>query len=269
MEENQVQTQNQGQGQGQYEIDLLQMLKDLLNRWYIIAISAILCGLIALTYTVCFITPKYTASIMMYIDNSSSNGLGQGLSYNDISTARSLVDTYVVILTSRSTLERVSEEASLDYTAEELKNMISISIKDETEIFSVNVTHQDPYLAARISNTIAKVFPEEINKIVMSSNAKIIDEATIPTTQSSPNYKKNSAIGLILGIVLSAAVVLVYEFFNDEIKSEEWVEKNFGNEIPLLAIIPDLNDKSTYMYGKYRKYGYYTSDKPNAQGGKQ
>ena len=47
------QNQNQGQGQGQYEIDLLQMLKDLLNRWYIIAISAILCGLIALTYTVC------------------------------------------------------------------------------------------------------------------------------------------------------------------------------------------------------------------------
>ena len=266
MEENQVQTQNQGQNV--YEIDLLQMVKDLLNRWYVIAISAILCGLIALIYTVYFITPKYTASIMMYIDNSSSNGLGQGLSYNDITTARSLVDTYVVILTSRSTLERVGEEASVDYTSEELKNMIYISIQDETEIFSVNVTHPDPYLAARIANTIAKVFPEEINKIIVSSNAKVIDEATIPTTQSSPNNKRNSAIGLILGIVLGVAVVLVYEFFNDKIKSEEWIEKNFGEEIPLLAIIPDLNDQSIYNYGIYRKYRYYALDKLNTKAGK-
>lgn len=267
MEENQVQTQNQGQNV--YEIDLLQMVKDVLKRWYVIAIAAIIGGLIALTYTIYFITPKYTASIMMYINNSSSStsGTGQWLSYSDISTARSLVETYVVILTSRSTLERVVQESSVNYSAEELKNMLSVSIQDETEIISVKVTHPDPYLAARIANTIAKVLPEEINKIITSSNAKVVDEASIPTTHSYPSHKKNIIIGLLVGILVGVALVLVYEFLTDEIKSEEWLEKNYGGDIPILAIIPDLNDKSTYSYNRYRKYGYYPSDKVNMQGG--
>jgi capsular polysaccharide biosynthesis protein len=145
--------------------------------------------------------------------------------------------------------------------------LIKVSVQEDTEIFSVKVTHHDPYSAARIANTVAKVLPEEINKIITSSNARVIDEASIPTSHSFPNHKKNIAIGILLGIVFGVAGVLVFEFFNDEIKSEEWIEKNFGGEIPLLAIIPDLNDKSTYSYNRYRKYGYYTSDRTNMQGG--
>lgn len=259
------------ENQERYEIDLLQMVKDLLNRWYVIAISAILCGLISLTFTLYFITPKYTANIMMYVNNaaSSSSSSSSWLSYSDITTARNLVETYTVILTSRSTLDKVIEEAGLECTSGQLKSMLSVQILNETEVFLVSVTHPDPYVSARIANTIAKVLPEEISNIIKSSNVVVVDEASIPTTHSSPSYKINVAFGILIGIVLGVATVLVYEFFNDEIKSEDWVEKNFGSEIPLLAIIPDLNDKSTYMYGKYRKYGYYTSDKPNAKGGKQ
>ncbi|MBQ5320951.1 MAG: hypothetical protein J6K88_02640 [Oscillospiraceae bacterium] len=258
------------ENQERYEIDLLQMVKDLFKRWYVIAISAILCGLISLSFTLYFITPKYTANIMMYVNNSASSSSSSGawLSYSDITTARNLVETYTVILTSRSTLDKVIEEASLNCNSGDLKSMLSVQILNETEVFSVSVTHTDPYVAARIANTIAKVLPEEISNIIKSSNVVVVDEASIPTTHSSPNYKINVAFGILIGVVLGAAAVLVYEFFNDEIKSEEWIEKNFGKEIPLLAIIPDLNDKSTYSYNKYRKYGYYTSNKSTLKEGK-
>lgn len=247
------------ENQERYEIDLLQILSDLLKRWYVIAISGVVAAIIALAYTFYFVTPQYRASVMMYVNNTTS--ATTGVTYNDITTARSLVETYVVILTSRDTLERVIDESGLncEYTA--LKGMISAQVLNETEVFSISITHSDPYTAAKVANTIARVLPEKIDDIVQGSSVKVIDEASIPTSPSSPSYKKNVAIGLLLGVVLGASAVLIYEFMNDKIKSEDWIDKNFGDDVPLLAIIPDLSDKTSYNYGRYRKYGYYTSSK--------
>ena len=51
----------------------------------------------------------YTASALMYVNNNSLSvgSTKVSLSYSDLTAAKSLVDTYVVILNARTTLNEV------------------------------------------------------------------------------------------------------------------------------------------------------------------
>ncbi len=53
------------------EIDLLQLLKALRRRVWAILLATVLFGGAAFTYATVFITPRYQASALMYVNNSS------------------------------------------------------------------------------------------------------------------------------------------------------------------------------------------------------
>ena len=77
---------------------------------------------------------------------------------------------------------------------------------------------------------------------------KIIDEGEVPDHKSSPSTMKNTALGILLGIVISCGVVTLYTVMDDTVKSEEDIEKYLG--IPTLASVPDRKD---YITGKKKK----------------
>ena len=68
-------------------------------------------------------------------------------------------------------------------------------------------------------------------------NVQILDGAILPEEASSPNIKKNTAIGIILGFVLGVAVVLFKEIADSSVKSSEEVTEYF--DIPVIGIVPD------------------------------
>jgi capsular polysaccharide biosynthesis protein len=71
---------------------------------------------------------------------------------------------------------------------------------------------------------------------------------------SSPNTKKNIAIGGILGIVASAGLVIVMYLLNDTISSEEDVEKYLG--LNNLGIIPmDEGEMEQIMRDRRKRKG--------------
>ena len=71
----------------------------------------------------------------MYVNNSNLSVGSTSISLTDLNAAQSLVDTYIVILKSRPTLEDVIEKANVSYTYEQLESMISASSVDGTEGF--------------------------------------------------------------------------------------------------------------------------------------
>ena len=71
--------------------------------------------------------------------------------------ARNLVDTYIIILNSRKTLNKVNNEAGLDYDYEDLESMISADAVNHTELFSIAVTSEDPEEAALIANNFKSI----------------------------------------------------------------------------------------------------------------
>ena len=242
------------------EIDLLQMASALVKKWWVIAVATVLAGVIAFGYTRLGITPKYEASVMFYVNNSSISGK---LSLADLNAAEKSVKSYCTILESRLSLEEVIREGNFNYTYEQLNKMIDSQAVNGTEIFSVTVTSSDPQEACDIANTIASVLPQKVADVMEGAKVKVVDYAVVPQTKSSPSTPKNTVLGMLVGFVLSAGVIILLEMFNDTINSEEWLVTTYGDEIPLLSVVPDVNAKSDRRYYKYG--GYYGTATKNGE----
>lgn len=245
--------------QMEQEIDLLELLMAYLHKWWLIVLCGVLAGGIALTYTYFGITPLYRAGVSVYVNNSRS---GQSIDYvtsSDLSTSKMLVNTYVNIISSDTVLEKVIEEAALGYTPDQLRDMLSASQVDETEIFRVYITHPDPQEAARIANAVAEIAPAEIEEFVEGSSCKIIDYANVPQARISPSYSRNTLLGAMVGCVLIVGVLTIQHFMDVRLKSEEDLEDLF--ELPVLGQIPAFSQSSP----RQSSYGYGYGNAPAAR----
>ena len=240
------------------EIDLLALARALWRRAWAVILAMLIGGAAMFSYASFLITPLYQAKALMYV-NSSSLSVGNtklSISQAELSAAQRLVDTYIVILNSRTTLNDVIKEAEVPYTYEQLSSMISAQAVNATEVFEVVVTDANPQEAEKIANAIADILPNKIAAIVEGSSARIVDYAIVPSQKSSPNITKLTAMGLLAGFVLSAAVIIVLELMDETIHDEDYLAQNF--DLPVLAAIPDMlnggKDKGYYKYGSYGAY---------------
>ena len=245
------------------EIDLWEILKVLLHRAWAIILAAVICGGIAFGYTFLLVDPLYEASTLLYVNNSdiSVGASSFSISSADLTAAQKLVETYIVILNSRTALNEVIEEANLPYEYDELKRMISASAVNATEVFEVVVTSKDPAEAEKIANTIANVLPDKISDIVLGSDVRIVDYAVIPSHRSSPSYTRNTAIGILIGVVFCAVIVVLMHLFDENIHTEDYLTQTYP-DIPLLSVIPDMTSS------KQRSGGYYGYQRPPSKSGK-
>ena len=254
------------------EIDLMHILEVLLGRVWTIIICGAIGAAIMFAVSAFLITPKYESSAMFYVNNNnlSFGNSSFSISSSDISASQSLVDTYIVILKTRNTLDTVIEKGNLDYSYAKLAGMISASAVNATEVFKVTVTSEDPVEACTIANTIAQVLPDKISEIVTGSGAKVVDYAVVNAQKVSPSIKKYTAIGLLVGAVLACALIVLQDIFDDTIRDDNFLLTTY-EDIPVLAVIPNLlNDKSgSYYYKNYEyKYGSYGKNPKDKKGNK-
>jgi capsular polysaccharide biosynthesis protein len=237
------------------EIDLLKLVLILWRKAWAIILSAIIMGGVAFGVTYNFIAPKYQASIKVYVNNTSQSNTGV-VSQSELVVAKQLVQTYIVTLKSRTTLNQIITEAGLEYDSDELNEMITAAAINSTEVFEVTVTSEDAKEAALIANTVADILPNRITEIVENSSVRIVDYAIINEEPVSPSYVKNVAIGVMAGIVVAVALIFLQFVLDNKIHSEEYLIEHY--KYPILAVIPDLNANSKQKYYKKKK-NYYNS----------
>ena len=241
------------------ELDVLQMFRALWKRMWLLLLSMIVFGAAMFWYSSFIIPPKYVARAMLYVNNSSISvgGAQISISSQDIIAAKSLVNTYVVILKSRNVLQDVIEETGVDYSYSQLKAMISAEAVESTEVFEVCVKSTDPAEAKLIADAICRLLPEKVEDVVDGSSVRIVDRAVKPASKSSPSVTKFTAIGMLIGLVVSVIFVIVLELFDQYIRSEDYLLQTFP-DIPVLGVIPDL-DSSGHHRDRYYSSHYYTS----------
>ena len=231
-------------------IDLVQVASTLWQHVIGILLTGIIFGALFFCVARFFMTPKYEANALFYVNNSSfslSNAVA--ITTGELSAASDLVDTYVAILESRANMELVISRSGVDYTYEQLRKMIDAEAVNSTGLFKVAVTSSNPEEARTLANTIAAILPEKISDIVANSSVEIVDYAVTPQSRVSPSYIKYAAVGLLLGMVLASGIVLLRDFNDTIIHNEDYLLNTY--DVPILATIPDLNAKTP------KKYGYY------------
>lgn len=235
------------------ELSLKRLAEIIFKHIGMIVAVTLIAGILAFVYSETMIVPEYESSVSMYVNNGNKDESGKTLS-SDIAASQMLVDTYIVIIRSDRVLNEVCDElysqGIMDYTPQILRGKIDASSVDETEIFEISVTDTDPEHTYLIVNSIADVAPPIIQDIVKASSVSIIDKAN-NSVKVSPNIQTNMILGLILGLFLSCAFVILREIFDMRIKNEEELEQLF--KLPILGVVPDIGTSQ-----QTKKPGYYS-----------
>ncbi len=237
-----------------YVVDLAHVVKVVWQRIWLVAIVSIITTILGFVVAAFAITPTYSSSIMLYVNNSSFNvgDLGFSISSSELTAAQSLAKTYTVLLKNRTTLERLIDETGVDYTWEEIYDMIESGPVNETEVMRVTVTCQDPYEAERIANGIATVLPQRVTEVVEGASMEVVDSAIADTEKVAPSITLYTAVGFLVGVLLSIATLIVMALLDNTVHDEEYVIKTYG--YPILAQVPNLMDGGSKKYGYSSRY---------------
>lgn len=242
------------------EIDLKRLFLVLWSRVWIILVVTVLFAAVAFSYAWFFITPTYSASAQLYVNNNYVDS--PGFSSSQLMAAQQLADTYMVILESRNVLDDVVEQTELGYTYSQIKSMVTADAVNETEVFKVTVTCANYKHAAVIANAIADVLPDKIAAVVEGSSVRVVDYAVENPNPVGPNYEIYCLLGAAIGFVLSAIVIIIADLMDTTINSEDYLNQVYS-KLPLLAVIPGAENPKTPYKGYYK--GYYESEQKRRQ----
>ena len=246
-----------------YTIDLMHIVRVLWHRAWLIVLAAVIAAAAGFSYAKFMITPTYSSSIMLYVNNTSFSmgNANLSISSSQIVAAQSLVNTYSEILNNRTTLERVIEKAGVSYDYRTLSGMITSGAANETEIMRVTVVSTDPYEAALIANSIAEVLPVRISEIIDGASMEVVDTAVPNLGKIAPSITKYTAMGMFVGAFLACALIAVLAILDDTIHDEEYILQTYSH--PILAKIPDLMEPNTKKHYGYSSYQRKRSDQNN------
>lgn len=218
------------------EIDVLYLLRKLWSKKFFIIFVGLLVGTIALLGSVFFIKPKYTSTTRIYVVSRSSD---TSLTNQDLQAGSYLVNDYKEVITSSEVLSSVIDQEKLSMSASELSKDIAVTIPTDTRVISISVTDTDAQRACDIANTVREVAAEKIKAVTKVDDVTTLESATKPSHPSSPNVKKNAAIGALAGVFLAVVGILVAEVLDDRVRRPEDIEEVLG--MPLLGVVPDVD----------------------------
>ncbi len=237
-----------------YVVDLAHVVKVVWQRIWVVALVSAITTVLGFSVAAFAIAPTYSSSVMLYVNNSSFNvgDLGFSISSSELTAAQSLAKTYTVLLKNADTLERLIDETGVNYTWEEIYDMIESGPVNETEVMQVTVTCGDPYEAQKIANGIATILPQRIAEIVEGASMEVVDSARVDTDKVAPSITLYTAVGFLVGVLLSMASLIVMALLDNTIHDEEYVIKTYG--YPILAQVPNLVDGGTKKYSYSNGY---------------
>lgn len=218
------------------EIDVLYLLRKLWSKKFFIIFVGLLVGTIALLGSVFFIKPKYTSTTRIYVVSRSSD---TSLTNQDLQAGSYLVNDYKEVITSSEVLSSVIDQEKLSMFASELSKDIAVTIPTDTRVISISVTDTDAQRACDIANTVREVAAEKIKAVTKVDDVTTLESATKPSHPSSPNVKKNAAIGALAGVFLAVVGILVAEVLDDRVRRPEDIEEVLG--MTLLGVVPDVD----------------------------
>lgn len=209
------------------EISLVELLSILKKRLGLI-INSILVGiLITSIYTFFIATPMYNSTTDLIVNRGQAEQTSV-IERTEIDTNLQLINTYSDIITRPVILDHVLEELDMDISSSELADRFTITNENDSQMFTITVTDDNPYDAATIANTTAAVFQEQMPEILSVDNVAILSIADPSEHPVSPNNTLNIIIGAMLGLVAGIGAALLIEFFDNTVKDDRFIVEELG-----------------------------------------
>lgn len=218
-----------------------EVLRMLRGRWLLIVLMGLLGTSIALVIAAVQ-APKYTASADVFVtvtSGQSTGDLAQGSTFSQ-DQARN----FAAVVTKEVVLGPVIKQFGLDITLDDMRKNVDVEVPLNTSLITIKVTDKDPVQAAALANAVAKQLSSAVASLTPTVDqvkgapirAELIEAAGVPNKPSSPIIPLYAVLGLLVGLVLAIAYLVVVELVVARVDSSEQVEALTGSVV--LASVP-------------------------------
>ncbi|WP_375430337.1 polysaccharide biosynthesis tyrosine autokinase [uncultured Friedmanniella sp.] len=195
----------------------------LLRHWLFIGLVTLLAGAGVYAYSTTR-QAQYTATASEYFTVSvgqSAAELAQGSNY-----VQDQMASFGQLATSPSVLNPVIDDLGLQTTVKQLARTVTVSTPRNTVVMQINATDPDPARAAAIANGVGSQLSNAVDSVGPKlPNGKSlvgvqsIQTALPPTVQSSPNTRRDAALGLLIGLLLASGLVLLRNRLDSRVRT--------------------------------------------------
>ena len=220
------------------QIKIADLLRMFLAHIKLIILLTVLGGALAYAYVSFMVTPMYSTSSLILVQNSASfdaditnnnakdtnNGR---VNMNDITSSVTLANTCAKLFTVAPEMNGAIAGAS-----------VSITPIEDSYFLRVTSTSSDAHTAANVANTVADKAEEVYKAYFDAGKAKPVEYAEVPSAPSSPNKTRYLIIGLLVGLVLGLVISFLLEIIDTTIKPDDDLYKQY--DIPVFAEIMDF-----------------------------
>lgn len=209
------------------------------------------------------VTPTFESRVTFYVYNNSGGASQSGsIDKSDLQAAESLATTYSKILESNSVLNAVLSDLNSTLTRKELAQMVDVAVVTNTQLLEVVITSTDANFACNVAESFASVAPAEIVRITKVGGVEVVDHPEVATEQASPRTAFDTAIAVVVGVIIAAVIIILKTLSDTTIYLPEDIEKLVG--VAVIGQIPEIEGtEKNYKYWELANGGtisYETND---------
>lgn len=219
--------------------------------------------------------PSYAATADVFLSTTDLGAVLAGVQPTYVDPQR-VMDNALSLARAPQLYAQAAE--GTDFTAEELRDLVTVSGSDSADVISFTATSDDPDEAIAAANAVAGAYPEwraevaaagvseaieqlrselptaedpdvireqlqrlEVMETVSSGNAMLIEEAE-EATKLAPKPVRDTILGAAIGLVIALLIAGIREVLDTRIRSDDDVEQIL--KTPILASIGRLPKRS-------------------------
>lgn len=245
------------------EVSLWSIVGLLLRKIHWLVAAGLAFGICVYLVLSLLITPNFESRVTFYVYNNSGGASQSGsIDKSDLQAAESLATTYSKILESNSVLNAVLSDLNSTLTRKELAQMVDVAVVTNTQLLEVVITSTDANFACKVAESFASVAPAEIVRITKAGRVEVVDHPEVATEQASPRTVFDTAIAVMVGVIIAAVIIILKTLSDTTIYLPEDIDKLVG--VAVIGQIPEIEGtEKNYKYWELANGGtisYETRD---------
>jgi capsular polysaccharide biosynthesis protein len=115
-------------------------------------------------------------------------------------------------------------------------NMVTVTPDTSTNLLTITVTSTSPYWSSRVANALARTTVTRVAALTQQRSLAIADPAVPVFQPVSPKTSTNTAVALVLGLLVGGGLAFLIEYLDDTLRTEDDVRRAL--DLPVLGIVP-------------------------------
>ena len=201
--------------------DPIVLIRDVMGKWFLVAVVALIVGLAAYVYTDSVYVPQYSTSATLVLTNRDSGSTV----YDNLDSAATLATVFSEVLNSSAMRSNILNELGMDT----FDGSIQASAIQETNLLTVRVTARDPRTAFQVIQVLLEQHDLVTYAVMGDVILEVLEPPVVPMTPvNQVDSERTFRNAFVLAAIAMTALLVVLAYFRDVVRSKEEADEKLG-----------------------------------------